>query len=106
MTQAIDHMNEQERRALAILRELGRRPAAPFHESGPTAYILDTLKNIGLTADTDEFGNVIARCRNSDSDDPPLALVAHMDHPGFEIVEASERGLLAVALGACPSIGD
>ena len=27
-----------------------------------------------------------------------------MDHPGFEIVEASERGLLAVALGGVPEV--
>ena len=100
----LKYMNQREHRALEILRELGQRPAAPFHEEGPTGYILETLKGIGLDAHTDEFGNVIARCRNSDRDDPPLALVAHMDHPGFEIVEASERGLLAVALGGVPEV--
>ena len=97
-------MNEQESRALEVLRELGERPAAPFHESGPAKYIIETLKDIGLSADTDEFGNVIAHYRSSDSDAPPLALIAHMDHPGFEIVEASERGLLAVALGGVPEV--
>ncbi len=97
-------MNEQDSRALEILKELGQRPAAPFHEAAPAAYILETLKGIGLDARTDDFGNVIARYRNSDSDDPPLALVAHMDHPGFEIVESSERGLLAVALGGVPEV--
>ena len=97
-------MNGQDSRALDILKELGERPAAPFHESAPAGYILETLKSIGLDADTDEFGNVIARYRNSDGNDPPLALVAHMDHPGFEIVEASERGLLAVALGGVPEV--
>ena len=97
-------MNEQDSRALEILRNLGQRPAAPFHESGPTAYIIETLRGIGLDAVTDDFGNVIAHYRNSASDEPPLALVAHMDHPGFEIVEASERGLLAVALGGVPEV--
>ena len=97
-------MNDRDSRALEILRELGQRPAAPFHESAPAEYILETLKDIGLPADTDDFGNVIAHYRNSDGDDPPLALVAHMDHPGFEIVEASERGLLAVALGGVPEV--
>ncbi len=97
-------MNKLDRRALEILSELGRRPAAPFHESAPAEYILETLTGIGLDPDTDRFGNVIARYRNSDSGDPPLALVAHMDHPGFEIIEASERGLLAVALGGVPAV--
>lgn len=97
-------MNDRDTRALEILRELGERPAAPFHESAPAGYLLETLNDIGLPADTDDFGNVIARYRNSDGDDPPLALVAHMDHPGFEIVEASERGLLAVALGGVPEV--
>ena len=97
-------MNDTDTRALEILRELGERPAAPFHESAPTGYILETLKNIGLDAYTDDFGNVIAHYRNSQADNPPLALVAHMDHPGFEIVEASERGLLAVALGGVPEV--
>ena len=97
-------MNEQDSRALEILRNLGQRPAAPFHESGPTAYVIETLRGIGLDAVTDDFGNVIAHYRNSDGDQPPLALVAHMDHPGFEIVEASERGLLAVALGGVPEV--
>jgi len=97
-------MNDRDSRALEILRELGERPAAPFHESVPAGYILETLKNIGLDAETDDFGNVIAHYQNSQADDPPLALVAHMDHPGFEIVEASERGLLAVALGGVPEV--
>ena len=97
-------MNDRDTRALEILRELGERPAAPFHESAPAGYILETLKDIGLPADTDDYGNVIAHYRNFDGDDPPLALVAHMDHPGFEIVEASERGLLAVALGGVPGV--
>ena len=97
-------MNGQDSRALDILKELGERPAAPFHESAPAAYILETLEGVGLESKVDQFGNVIARYRNSEGDDPPLALVAHMDHPGFEIVEASERGLVAVALGGVPEV--
>ncbi len=97
-------MNDKDKRALEILKELGERPAAPFHESGPAGFILESLNELGLDAATDDFGNVIARHRNSNYDDCPLALVAHMDHPGFEIVEASDRGLLAVALGGVPEV--
>ena len=95
-------MTPQQQRALEILEQLGRRPAAPFHEDPPAAYILETLSAMGVDADRDAFGNVVARYRNTGSDDPPLALVAHMDHPGFEIVESSESGLVATALGGVP----
>ena len=95
-------MNRLQERALEILGELGRRPAVPFHEEGPAAYILKTLTEIGLSPRRDEFGNVIAHYRGAGADDTPIAFVAHMDHPGFEIFEASEDGLVAVALGGAP----
>ena len=95
-------MDRLQERALEILSELGRRPAAPFHEDGPAAYIVKALTDIGLSPRRDEFGNVIAHYRGPGADDTPIAFVAHMDHPGFEIVEASEGGLVAVALGGVP----
>ena len=95
-------MDKLQQRALDILSELGSRPAAPFHEDGPADYILETLTDIGLSPRRDEFGNIIAHYRGSGSDDTPIAFVAHMDHPGFEIVEASNDGLIAVALGGVP----
>ena len=95
-------MDRLQQRALEILGELGRRPAVPFHEDGPAAYIVKTLTDIGLSPRRDEFGNVIAHYRGPGADDTPIAFVAHMDHPGFEIVEASEGGLVAVALGGVP----
>ena len=33
---------------------------------------------------------------------PPIAFMAHMDHPGFEIIEASEGRIVARALGGVP----
>ena len=95
-------MDKLQQRALDILSELGSRPAAPFHEDGPAAYILETLTDIGLSPHRDEFGNIIAHYHSPGADDPPIAFVAHMDHPGFEIVEASNDGLTAVALGGVP----
>ena len=95
-------MNRLQQRTLDILRELGGLPAVPFHEDGPAEYILKTLADLGLSPRRDEFGNVIAHYRGQGADDTPIAFVAHMDHPGFEIVEASEDGLIAVALGGVP----
>ena len=98
-------MNRSDQHALDILRDLGERPAAPFHEDGPAQYILSRLTEIGLSPFRDEFGNVIARYSNSVSDDdPPIAFVAHMDHPGFEITEVDDDGPLGVALGGVPVV--
>ena len=95
-------MNQLQLRALELLESLCGRPAAPFHESGPSDFIIQTLTDIGVSPKKDEFGNVIAHYANSDGADPPIALVAHMDHPGFEIVETDEIGPIAVALGGVP----
>ena len=96
-------MNEHDQRALDILRELGSRPAVPFFEGPPAAYILEALHALGVRAGRDDFGNIIAHYkRTPGSDQPPIAFVAHMDHPGFEITEAGENGIIARALGGVP----
>ncbi len=98
-------MQNRDDRALEILRELGSRPAAPFFERNVAQYILETLENIGVEAYRDAYGNIIAHYKNvSDSatPQPPIAFMAHMDHPGFEIIEASEGRIVARALGGVP----
>ena len=72
---------------LLLLERLLPLPTAPFHERFVSAFLRDELKNAGLDFTVDEYGNIIAAC----GDEPALACVAHMDHPGFEIVEASGR---------------
>lgn len=96
-------MPEQEPMPLRHLRELGARPAVPFHESGPADYIFKTLKGLGVPVRRDRYGNVIARYRKGASTKvPPVAFVAHMDHPGLEIVEASVGRVVARVLGGVP----
>ena len=97
-------MNDTEKRALEILGGLCRRPAVPFHEDGPAAFIWETLAALGVPAFVDDFGNVIARYSGSPPDgEPPIAFVAHMDHPGFETVGTDEDGApVAAALGGVP----
>ena len=100
-------MESRDQRALEHLRELGCRPAAPFFERGPTAYIRDILSGLsGVESRLDEFGNVIAHYANgADATQPPIAFVAHMDHPGFEIFSsgAGERLYKARELGGVPA---
>ena len=86
------------------LRELGRRPAVPFLEHGPAEYVRARLRDAGLPAQTDAFGNVIAHySRKPPPGQPPIALVAHMDHPGFEVVESDGGRVTAKALGGVPA---
>ncbi len=97
-------MSRLHDRALEHLRELGARPAVPFQEDGPSEYIRAKLAEADLPVRVDEFGNVIARySRGAASDMPPLALVAHMDHPGFEVTRADGEDVAARALGGVPA---
>ena len=66
-------------------------------------YIRERLAEAGLHVQADNFGNVIVRySRGMPTGTPPLALVAHMDHPGFEVAEAEGDRVTARALGGVP----
>lgn len=77
---------------LRLLERLLPLATAPFHERFVGSFLCDELKDAGLDFTVDEYGNIIAAW----GDEPSLACVAHMDHPGFEIVDAS--GATAEAL--------
>ena len=112
-------MNEQEQRALDILAGLAGNPAVPFHEWGVAEHILGLLGPLdGVDYGRDEFGNIIARytapsiAEMPESErEPPIAFVAHMDHPGYEIVRPADgsgaepggKSYIAQALGGVPA---
>ena len=93
-----------DQRALNTLKDLGERPAAPYHEEPVATYILGRLADLGLSPFRDDFGNVVAHYSNSRSDDPSIAFVAHMDHPGFEIDDVDDAGPVGTALGGVPEV--
>ena len=79
-------------------------PSPPFFEDGPAQYIQDTLDSLDLDLQRDAFGNIIAHYDKSpDRSQTPIAFVAHMDHPGFEIFQTTEDGSTARALGGVPA---
>ena len=88
--------------ALNIMARLGAQPAVAFHESGVASAIEAILSEMPLPFRIDEFGNIIARIPGKSSEVPPLALVAHMDHPGFEAVAIQDEYLVGDALGGVP----
>ena len=91
--------------SLDLLEGLGGCPAVAFHESRVAAYIQGWLGSVGLSAEPDRYGNLIIHhlCpRSADKDCPPIAFVAHMDHPGFEVVAVDGGQVTAKALGGVP----
>jgi endoglucanase len=81
---------------LDILRSVLSLPTAPFHEHHVAAFVRQFANERGLPVTEDEFGNLIVRYQRG-SETKPIALVAHTDHPGFEVAEVngSEATLLA-----------
>ena len=96
-------MDEYREWALETLRLLASRPATPFFESGPARHIRETLGGIEVPSQLDRYGNIIAHYAGSPrAGTPPIAFVAHMDHPGFEITEVTKSGPVARAMGGVP----
>ncbi len=97
---------EAEGNALVILEKLGKQPAVAFMEERVSAEILGIASRTGLPTHTDTFGNLWVTYegpRSDDADLPDIAFVAHMDHPGFEVVEQVGNGYVARALGGVPA---
>lgn len=71
---------------LGIAESLLAQPTVPFIEDLPAAHIRAFADERGLGHSTDEAGNVVVRY-GPGAHARPLVLVAHLDHPGFHVVE-------------------
>ncbi len=96
-------MVDEKQLALDILSRLGGQPAVAFWESGVASVIKSVLKETSVESQVDQFGNIIARVPGRQPGIVPLALVAHMDHPGFEAVAVQGPDLIGNALGGVPT---
>ncbi len=93
------------KRALDILRLLGGCPATSFHERLVSRRIVDILDASKIDYRVDMYGNIIASVDGNleaESESLPIAFVAHMDHPGFEVVRYEEELPIATSLGGVP----
>ena len=90
-------------RALNILSRLAVQPAVAYWETGVASAVEMTLDELGVETQVDAYGNIIARVAGKDPAAEPLALVAHMDHPGFEAVAYQGDYLFGEALGGVPA---
>ena len=99
-----DTQHNADSRALDFLARLGAQPAVAFHENGVATAVRGALTEIGVSWRTDGFGNVIARIPGRGSDTVvPIAFMAHMDHPGFEVVGREGDYLVGRASGGIPA---
>jgi endoglucanase len=63
------------------------QPTAPYHEFHALRAIRRELESLGVRADTDAYGQVSARVAKG-SARRSLTLIAHTDHPAFEVISA------------------
>ena len=75
---------------LAVVARVASAPTAPYHEHRVLRAIATELDAVGIERSTDEYGQIHARVRSGTAAHA-LALVAHTDHPAFEVIEARGR---------------
>ena len=92
-------MSIDRERCIRALTEISAHPTASFFEARAASYILSELGRLGLPYQQDQYGNIIASY--GDSSQRPLAIVAHMDHPAFEVVDATHGRLLGHVKKEC-----
>jgi endoglucanase len=83
-----------EHAILATLERVASPPTVPYHEWRALDAIAAELKMIGLVPTLDAYGQLFAH-RSYGSAKRALVFVAHTDHPGFEVVDASGKMGLA-----------
>ncbi len=83
-----------------LVTEVLSLPTAPYHEEAVDAYIREFAKKRSIPVKADRYGNLLVRYRHG-TRPKPVALSAHMDHPGFSVLEADGRDLTAEWLGGC-----
>lgn len=83
---------------LPLLARLAQTPSAPFREAETRRTLTHMLDAWGIPWRSDSYGNVLAQVRRG-TPQRSLAMVAHLDHPAFEVTEADGGGVTARLLG-------
>jgi endoglucanase len=86
-------MNRTE--LLSLAKQLLTLPTAPYHEHHISQFVTEYGRALGLTVTPDPVGNLVMKLPSTSSRPmPPLVFVAHMDHPGFEILDTKRAQFL------------
>ena len=84
----------ERRELLELARRVLTLPTAPYHEHNVKAFAVEFCRKLpNVRVEQDRVGNVIARYR-SGAPRFPLVYVAHMDHPGFEMLGGNRAEFL------------
>jgi len=83
---------------LATIERVASAPTAPYHEFRALRAIRRELERNAIAAHEDAYGQVSARVTRGNAK-RSLALIAHTDHPAFEVTEAHGREGRARILG-------
>ncbi|MBI2346555.1 MAG: hypothetical protein HYV03_06710 [Deltaproteobacteria bacterium] len=79
-----------------ILSQVLSLPTAPMHEEAVARFVRAFASRQGLGVRADRFGNLLLR---SGSGRPRYVVMAHMDHPGFEVVGHRGRRVIVKIRG-------
>ncbi|HUQ40949.1 MAG TPA: M28 family peptidase [Candidatus Limnocylindrales bacterium] len=83
---------------LATVERIASAPTAPYHEQRALRAIASELQRLGVPTELDAYGQLHARSQRSTAA-RSMALLAHTDHPAFEIIRASGNEGRARILG-------
>ncbi|HUG06490.1 MAG TPA: hypothetical protein VMQ78_08110 [Candidatus Limnocylindria bacterium] len=83
---------------LATIKRVASAPTAPYHEFRALRAIRRELERSDISVHEDAYGQISARVTRGHAK-RALALVAHTDHPAFEVTEAHGREGRARILG-------
>lgn len=72
--------------AIATIRRVVSAPTAPYHEARALAAIRAELEADGIDVRADDYGQLHARVTRGTA--RPVVVVAHTDHPAFEVMTA------------------
>ena len=67
------------------MRELGQLPTTSFHEEAVSKFVTSYLSQLELEVVADAYGNLVGHYVSGQAG-RRIALVAHMDHPGLEVI--------------------
>jgi putative aminopeptidase FrvX len=83
-------MNKQLKK---LVKDVLSIPTAPYCEHEVGDFIKRYAKRRGLSIREDRYGNIVVRYRKGRS--RPIAITAHMDHPGFSVLSSEGRDVNA-----------
>jgi len=83
---------------LRTVERIASTPTAPYHEQRVMRAIAAELDSLGVAADTDAYGQIHAHVERGRAA-RPMALLAHTDHPAFDVTRANGNEGRARVLG-------